>query len=150
MTAVLRAMLLLWMLEASLPVYAGALTLEQAADIAARGTLFLEIVITDCESNTSRTEDASGFLVTDDGLVVTAAHMFVAEDEKCEHTVTVIHGQHNKNTAPVPGDEPLMTLKLVRPLDRVNDLALLQIEGPVPPSMYRLAVCNGAHPHSGE
>jgi hypothetical protein len=150
MRALLRGVLVLWMLQASHLAHAGALTLGQATSIAARGTLFLEIVYTDCEKGVSRTEDASGFLVSDDGLVVTAAHMFVADDEKCEHQITVIHGQHDKNTARRQGDEPVISLKLARPLDRTHDLALLQIDGPVPGSMYRLAICTGVRLQSGE
>jgi hypothetical protein len=101
-----------------------------------------------CEKKVAQTVTATGFLVSADGLVLTAAHSF--KTDNCEHEIRGVRGTQVRETGPTPDAPAPLKLVVTAKSDVSNDLAFLRIDGPVPPSMQAQWLCLDYQPRAGE
>lgn len=126
-----------------------AIELDQAANLAKLSTVFLWIDYVDCDANVAKKASASGFIVSNEGHVVTAAHTFRSQTSGCEHSIRSIKGTNVRETASVNAGDVGQDLNLLSK-DFNADLASLRFTAGIPKGAQPHWVCSDKSPQAGE
>jgi formylglycine-generating enzyme required for sulfatase activity len=123
------------------------INLTQAQALAEASTLQITADVISCVSGTADRRAGSGFVVSDNGYVITAAHLF--RSGTCDDNVQEIVGIFNKETAPTTDEsQRTVTLQKLR-IESDSDVAILRIMGNDGPIPQALTMCRTLAPDPG-